>query len=326
MKISVIITAYNKAEYIVDCLLGILNQKHNFDIEIILADDCSNDNTEQEIKKLNQHPNFHIIRYHKHEVNKGLMKNFLWAISQAKGKYVSFCDGDDVWINELKLKTQVELLEVNQFLAGCGTLMEIIDTRNVNQKVNYFDLHFNYEKDTIINEKEISDFTIFPFGTSSFMYRSINLDLSVIAKFDFVKVSNDFVLFNLVFLKGQLLYLHNLSVKRNHNPNGETVVDNQRNLFLILNQYLMFKILISLADVRKNELTYKLLKEKLDKYEFLIVNKYSNRSLRIYFNNIIYYSKFNLKIRLFIILIYIGNRIIWQKFLNFSSKLTICAG
>jgi glycosyltransferase involved in cell wall biosynthesis len=325
MEISVIITAYNKAEYIVDCLLGILNQKHNFEIEIILADDCSNDNTEQEIYKLNEHPNFPIIRYYKHEENKGLMKNFLWAITQAKGKYVSFCDGDDIWVNELKLKSQVEILEANQFLTGCGTLMDIIDTRNVNSKINYFDLHFNYEKDTIINENEITNFTIFPFGTSSFIYRKDSLNLSIISCFDFVKVSNDFVLFNLVFSKGQLLYLHDLSVKRNHNPNGETVDDNQRNLFLILNQFLMFKILISLADIRKNKLMYELLKEKSNKYEFLIVNKFSNRSLRIYFDNIIYYSEFKLKIRLFMILINIGNKIICRKFLNFSNKLIKCA-
>ena len=85
MELSVIITSFNKGSYIRECLLGVLNQDFQGEIEVILADDCSTDSTQEEVQMLIEHPNFATVKYTRHSRNKGLMENFIWALNQASG-------------------------------------------------------------------------------------------------------------------------------------------------------------------------------------------------------------------------------------------------
>lgn len=105
---------YNHEKFIREAIEGVLMQEVEFAVELIIADDASPDSTELVVKNIIQnHKNGHWVKYIKHSENKGMMGNFLWALGQCKGKYIALCEGDDYWIDPLKLNNQVKYLEDN---------------------------------------------------------------------------------------------------------------------------------------------------------------------------------------------------------------------
>lgn len=92
-KVSIIIPAYNVEKYIGRCLDSILAQTLQ-DFEIILVDDCSQDNTVNVVQRyVSQDMRARLIR---HDENLGPMVARTHAMECATGKYVMFVDGDDV--------------------------------------------------------------------------------------------------------------------------------------------------------------------------------------------------------------------------------------
>ncbi|WP_294284028.1 glycosyltransferase [uncultured Chryseobacterium sp.] len=110
--VSVAMPTYGQEKFISEALLGVLSQQCNFDIEILVADDCSPDNTEEIVQNIiENHPNGSWIKYIRHKKNRGAIPNFAWTISQTTGKYIAICEGDDYWTDPLKLQKQVDFLE-----------------------------------------------------------------------------------------------------------------------------------------------------------------------------------------------------------------------
>ncbi len=92
-KISVIITAYNIEEYIVECIESV--QKQRFDgIEIICVDDASTDETWQIIEDHARSDSR--IRLFRNDVNHGAAYSRNRGIQEARGKYIWIIDGDDL--------------------------------------------------------------------------------------------------------------------------------------------------------------------------------------------------------------------------------------
>lgn len=112
--VSIIMITYGHEEYIEESINRILEQNFNESIEFIISNDCSPDNTDDIIREiLRVHPKGYLIKYIKHNENKGAIPNFVWTLSQAKGKYIALCEGDDYWTDPLKLQKQVDFLENN---------------------------------------------------------------------------------------------------------------------------------------------------------------------------------------------------------------------
>jgi glycosyltransferase involved in cell wall biosynthesis len=107
--ISVIMPAHNLAALIVETLDSIFNQTFT-DYEVILVNDGSSDSTELE-EKLK--PYREKIIYIKQE-NAGAAIARNTAILQARGKYLAFLDGDDVWFPEY-LEKQLEFIKQSGF-------------------------------------------------------------------------------------------------------------------------------------------------------------------------------------------------------------------
>ena len=96
--ISITLSAYNVAQYIADSLDCIINQSIK-DIEIICIDDGSKDNTLKIIQKYaKKDPRIVVVAKQK---NEGLAVARNQALKLAKGKYISFVDGDDLMHLEL---------------------------------------------------------------------------------------------------------------------------------------------------------------------------------------------------------------------------------
>jgi glycosyltransferase involved in cell wall biosynthesis len=112
--VSVVMITYGHEQFIKQAIEGVLMQQTDFEVEFIIANDCSPDNTNSVVDQLREnHPNSKWIIYTRHTKNKGMTSNFIWALQQAKGKYIAVCEGDDYWTDTLKLQKQVDFLEKN---------------------------------------------------------------------------------------------------------------------------------------------------------------------------------------------------------------------
>src|SRR6185369_101177 len=96
-KISVIIPAYNAAQYLPETIQSVLAQTHPVS-EIILLDDGSTDNTKEVVSHFKQVSYFW-------QPNKGTATALNEAIKKASGDYLAFLDADDLWLPE-KIKLQ----------------------------------------------------------------------------------------------------------------------------------------------------------------------------------------------------------------------------
>lgn len=111
-KISVIIPTYNRAHLIPRAIKSVLNQTYQ-DIEIIIVDDNSTDNTEEIVK------NFKDIRlkYIRHNINKGASAARNTGIKASKGEYIAFQDSDDEWFPD-KLEQQIKVFADGDLKVG----------------------------------------------------------------------------------------------------------------------------------------------------------------------------------------------------------------
>ena len=115
LMVSVDMITYKHEAYIAQAIEGVLMQETNFEYDLIIADDCSPDKTEEIVKNIiATHPKGHIIKYFRHEKNIGMQANGLFAVQECKGKYIALCEGDDYWTDPLKLQKQVDFLEKNE--------------------------------------------------------------------------------------------------------------------------------------------------------------------------------------------------------------------
>lgn len=120
---SVIVITYNQERCLAKTLDSILSQKCDFDIEIVIGDDCSKDATRSIMASYsNKYSN---VKSYYNEKNLGLVGNYISTLKHCSGKYIAMCDGDDVWIDENKLSKQVAIMESNQEIGLVYTDVEI---------------------------------------------------------------------------------------------------------------------------------------------------------------------------------------------------------
>lgn len=112
--VSVCCITYNHSKYIEECLDGFLIQKCDFDLEFLIHDDASTDDTQEIIRnKVGSDSRFKL--YFRSENLKSTGKAiFPILFKEAKGKYIAMCEGDDYWTDSYKLQKQVEFLEKNE--------------------------------------------------------------------------------------------------------------------------------------------------------------------------------------------------------------------
>jgi glycosyltransferase involved in cell wall biosynthesis len=107
--VSVCMLTYKHDKYIKESIESVLNQLTNYKIELIIANDCSPDNTDNIIKDIiNTHPRKDLIRYYRHEQNIGMYNNLDFILKKTNGEYIAFCEGDDYWTDINKINKQIE--------------------------------------------------------------------------------------------------------------------------------------------------------------------------------------------------------------------------
>lgn len=117
--VSVVIPTFNCATYLAECIRSVLNQTYK-NIEIIVVDDGSTDNTQEIIEC------FHGQIIYLYKRNGGVSSARNAGILKASGDYLALIDADDLWVPE-KIAEQVEYLERRQNLAMVVTDVQYID-------------------------------------------------------------------------------------------------------------------------------------------------------------------------------------------------------
>ena len=159
-KVSIIVPVYNVEKYIDKCLSSLVNQTLN-DIEIIIVNDGSIDNSEHIILKYKEKYPSKIV-YLKKE-NGGLSDARNFGMPYAKGDYIAFLDSDDYVELDTYEKLYNRAIQTDADMVECDFYWEYSDKKIHDTSANYkdeSDMYANarvvawnklYKKDLIIN-------------------------------------------------------------------------------------------------------------------------------------------------------------------------------
>lgn len=158
-KVSVNIITHNRSKYIAEAIRSVLKQDF-LDLELIIVDDASADNTAEVIKPFlsDKRVSYFLLPKQK---NIAAVRNF--ALNKSQGEYVAVLDSDDLWNEDRKVSLQYDFLENNPDISLVGTGAIIIDS-------------FGVEKRKTLKpstDKDIKEIILLknPFFHSSVMYR-----------------------------------------------------------------------------------------------------------------------------------------------------------
>lgn len=129
VKISIVVPVYNLEKYIERCVESILSQTYT-NLEILIVDDGSIDNSYQIIKQLAEHDN-RVVLISKE--NGGVTSARLSGIEKATGEWIGFVDGDDEIEEDMFEILLNNAITHNADISHCGYQMIFSDNR-----INYF--------------------------------------------------------------------------------------------------------------------------------------------------------------------------------------------
>jgi glycosyltransferase involved in cell wall biosynthesis len=164
--VSVVIPTYNREEVVDRAIDSALNQTQQ-NIEIIVVDDASTDNTREVVTSYDDSR----LVYIRHEKNKGGSAARNTGIKRANGKYIAFLDSDDEWDKD-KLKIQINCLKNRNEKWGaiyCG-----FRTKRNNPLTTFVDSQFHGNTGQEGNSEIIKDLLLLQFsngGASTLVVR-----------------------------------------------------------------------------------------------------------------------------------------------------------
>lgn len=171
MMLSIYVPTYNHEKYIAETLDSILMQKTEYRYEILVGEDCSTDNTREVLKRYEkEHPGKVKVFYREHNMHKEEIRNSTDLRLRCKGKYIVGIEGDDFWINPLKIQKQIDFLENHpEYIAVAHNCM-VVDKNSERIDETYQECKDNeYTLEHFVSE-------IMPGQLATLMYRNPNLN------------------------------------------------------------------------------------------------------------------------------------------------------
>ena len=188
-KVSIITPTYNCGKYIGETIESVLNQSY-YNWEMIIVDDCSNDNTKEFVENYAQRDKR--IKYYFLQENSGAAVARTKAMELATGKYFAFLDSDDLWMPD-KLEKQILFMKNNNFNFTC-TAYEQIDEKGL-------------PLNRVIKTKPKTDYNGIllscPVGNSTVIYNAEKLGRFVVPN---IKKRNDDALWLQILKKEKYIY------------------------------------------------------------------------------------------------------------------------
>lgn len=320
--VSIIVPIYNAEKYLKECLESILNQTYK-NIEIFLINDGSVDKSKEICEYYSKkYSNIKLIN----KKNEGVSKARNIGIKEAKGKYIFFCDSDDIMFPKQIEKLVTNLIATDSELSICSF-------------INFFDNYIEIEKNNknfklekILDKDKMIETIIFKKEYSGYLWNKL-------FKLDIIK-SKKQILFDekINIVEDQLFVLEYIANIKSLCVTNEELYGYRQNLQSVLHQkfsekkitaifarekrYNLCKAMTSNEKINKNNWNF-LLQTYLYFYKKLFVNKIENkkywqelieRKIQKYKNE---YSNLNIKeikyrgyLYLLIIYFYLKNNIL----------------
>lgn len=129
---------YNHEQFIRAAMDSVVSQIADFNVQVVVGDDFSTDNTLDIVRQYNNTANIHIKilerkkgdAYWQKRQQLGRLYNFTNIVSHCSGKYIALLDGDDYWTDPHKLQKQVDFLEANPEYVACYHPVKVVDETN----------------------------------------------------------------------------------------------------------------------------------------------------------------------------------------------------
>lgn len=153
VKVIVAITTFNLEQYIEEALNSVLSQETNFEYKIVVADDCSKDNTLKILQNYRmKYPEKIVVL--DSDKNRGSLANSNRIFEDMQCEYFTFLDGDDYWVGNDRLQRQVDFLEQNPTYMMCaGNTQYLRNAVLADYVVDKRKLGKSYTFDDMINER-----------------------------------------------------------------------------------------------------------------------------------------------------------------------------
>ena len=130
IKVSIQCLVYNHEDYLRKCLDGFVMQKTNFRFEAIVHDDASTDGSAAIIREYaEKYPDIikPIYQTQNQFYIKGAIRKAINSAIDINSKYYALCEGDDYWIDPVKLQKQVDYMESHPECSVCTTAANLIE-------------------------------------------------------------------------------------------------------------------------------------------------------------------------------------------------------
>lgn len=265
-KLSVCMITYGHEKYIREAIEGVLVQQCNFEIELIISNDCSPDNTDKVIQDiLDKNEIKIVVKYFKHETNLGTMPNFIFALQQCSGQYIALCEGDDYWTDPLKLRKQVDFLDQNLEYVLCFHNVDIEKTNGEIVEDFITKVPENYE--TLETLARLGNYI----HTPSVVFRNIIKKFPF--EFEFSPIG-DYFLYIMLAENGKIKLLEEKMAVYRY---GVGVFSNNSNLQITSKNHRLFTSLLSyLKDEKIKRIIFERQKNDLIFIEDIIKSEYDN--------------------------------------------------
>lgn len=201
--VSVVIPVYNGQDYIEEAINSVLAQTYP-NLEIIVVDDGSTDNTPHLLKKYTAQEKI-ILLSHQNRQNMGVSHSRKLAVTSAKGEYIAFLDADDIFLPQ-KITVQLEALKQDPEIVLCHSNIQPFSPTGhypdvLNKHFNLAPAPYKYQFNqlpNVLSENPICNSTVI-------VRTDILNNLSFVSKQLFQV--EDWLMWTLIGAKGYFLYL-----------------------------------------------------------------------------------------------------------------------
>lgn len=289
IKISIVMTSYNYADYIKEAIESVLAQTYS-NWELVIVDDGSTDDSVEVIKSYKRKDGRIKLYQHENGKNKGLASSVKLGVEKAESEWIAFLESDDKYTPN-SLEEKIKAIEENTKIDLIFSNLEMIqDEEKISQYKNYFD-EINKNFFDMNSSHLISNFhNLIPNVNLIPTFSVVMLKKSIIENCDFFppcKASVDFYLwaqlskYNIYYLNKKLTYwrLHSNSYinRDRHNWFTRCYFYSKIYYFTIADKNLFIKILLMLNYIRTRLVYVKfdknLIKINIANHRFILKKK-----------------------------------------------------